>query len=999
MPRNIRCLAQVALLVALVAFVLSTPMVLGQGLSPFYGKNKVKYDKHDWQVYRSPHFEVYYYPEFEQELGRLVSYAESAYERVSNELKHEISFPIPLILYKTFSEFAQTNLFPIEIPEGVGAFAEPARDRMVIPVDSPPDELQELFIHELTHIFQFDIIPRSLVRRSVAVWIDEGMATYMEDEWDALDLMTLRDAAVTDQIPTFEELNIGFSRTPYTFGASIFDFMEERFGKEGVRQFIFALRRAVVGGVSSEVYQQAFRMSPEEFYREYKRWLVERFKPFRDKEIPDDYSVDLSPDPRRGKYVAALSSAVSPSKEIIAVMSFSRREQEIDIILLSARDGSVIKSLTPGYSSAFENIVGLIGEDALVGRNISWTPDGDHIVFFGKHKKRRALMVVNLLESKVAKCIVHELDRALFPHAGPDGWVYFAALKDAIGDIYRVNLKTEEIQNLTEDDFYDKFPTVTPDGEWLYYTRRISGHDKIYKLRIDDPDERLQVTFGTHDDSSPIVSDDGKYLFFSCNEDDDIFNIRSLDLETDDIIQYTDVLGGNFSPSLIQDPETNEDLLLFTSYHKGNWGLYTLPLDEPVKEITADMVARTEGPVIDFVPPVSHQIISENKRKKGTFEKFFVDGAPPINVGVTSGGDFFGGTGISFSDVLGDQNFTFIAASVREFRTYFGSYTNRSGRLQYSLAGYDTTQFFFTTPVFTTAQLLSRDDRLATIRLTGVSATAIYPISRFRRFEISTGIYRQGTNFQDPADNPFGTGFASPAQIAQFQAIAEQRFPNGTVLPVSTAFVQETTRFRNFGPIAGSTVYAGVTYSPAGPFLSRTTLNLDARKYFQLTTNGLFAVRFRGFRSTGDAPDIFWFGGNGDMRGYPYLAFVGNQAFFANAELRFPVIEAALTPIGFVGPLRGILFFDMGGAAYNDQPFQIFTSERRLSSLGVQCGPAGFAPCVSEGFGLKDAVASYGIGFGLNIFGLPLNWSFAKLTDLSTTLDGWKTDFWIGIPF
>ena len=90
---------------------------------PYYGKNKVQYDHPDWQVYRSPHFEVYYYPEFEEHLGRVVSYAESAYERVSNELKHEISFPIPLILYKTFSEFAQTNLFPSEVPEGVLALA------------------------------------------------------------------------------------------------------------------------------------------------------------------------------------------------------------------------------------------------------------------------------------------------------------------------------------------------------------------------------------------------------------------------------------------------------------------------------------------------------------------------------------------------------------------------------------------------------------------------------------------------------------------------------------------------------------------------------------------------------------------------------------------------------------------------------------------------------------------------------------------------------------
>ena len=32
---------------------------------PYYGKNKVTYDNFNWRVYKSPHFEVYYYPEFE----------------------------------------------------------------------------------------------------------------------------------------------------------------------------------------------------------------------------------------------------------------------------------------------------------------------------------------------------------------------------------------------------------------------------------------------------------------------------------------------------------------------------------------------------------------------------------------------------------------------------------------------------------------------------------------------------------------------------------------------------------------------------------------------------------------------------------------------------------------------------------------------------------------------------------------------------------------------
>src|SRR5436190_19671746 len=126
---------------------------------PYFGKNKVKYDNFAWRVYKSPHFEVYYYPEFEQHLARLVSYLESAYLKLSTGLKHELSRPVPAILYKTHSEFEQTNLFPSFVPEQVLAFAEPLRGRLVLPIDEPPDMLMGLIQHEMTHVSAFDLIP------------------------------------------------------------------------------------------------------------------------------------------------------------------------------------------------------------------------------------------------------------------------------------------------------------------------------------------------------------------------------------------------------------------------------------------------------------------------------------------------------------------------------------------------------------------------------------------------------------------------------------------------------------------------------------------------------------------------------------------------------------------------------------------------------------------------------------------------------------------------
>src|SRR5258706_3080363 len=154
--RPLPVLAVVAVLLAGLAgsAAAQTPLV------PYFGKNNILYDKFDWHIYTTDHFEIYYYPELEKHLERVAGYAESAYQQVSADLRHDLSFRVPLILFKTHSEFEQENVDP-GITEGVGAFAEPSHDRMVLPIDEPSDQLYGLIHHELTHVFQFDIIPQS----------------------------------------------------------------------------------------------------------------------------------------------------------------------------------------------------------------------------------------------------------------------------------------------------------------------------------------------------------------------------------------------------------------------------------------------------------------------------------------------------------------------------------------------------------------------------------------------------------------------------------------------------------------------------------------------------------------------------------------------------------------------------------------------------------------------------------------------------------------------
>src|SRR5207247_252393 len=259
----------------------------------------------------------------------------------------------------------------------------PEQHRMVLPIDSPSDQLYGLIVHELTHQFEFDIIPQSLIRRSVPLWVNEGLSDYERGLWSPMDLMTVRDAAVADIVPKMSELegygNSGNPRLIYNLGHAVFEFIEAKFGKEGIRQYLFALRKSVIGG-GEDAYEEALRMKKDEFDEAFERYLKELFKPFRDKERPADYGRDLAPDKEKTSFAEAISIAPSPSGDLIAVATGNRKDGELDLVLVSAKDGSIVRNMTPGFDKdlGFDHIVEY-GERWNTVPWMSWSPKGDRL--------------------------------------------------------------------------------------------------------------------------------------------------------------------------------------------------------------------------------------------------------------------------------------------------------------------------------------------------------------------------------------------------------------------------------------------------------------------------------------------------------------------------------------------------------------------------------------------------------------------------------------------
>src|SRR5688572_26062437 len=969
-----------AQLVLTVCFVLPTAAVAGAqtGYIPYYRKNQIRYDNFNWHTYTTDHFEIYYYPEIEPHLERIAGYAESAYQHVSSELKHDLSMKLPLILFSTASEFWQQNVIPGQAQEGVGAFAEPGRYRIVMPIDEPPDLLYRLVVHELTHQFQFDIIPTGLIRRNMPLWVFEGMSDCMTGYWRPLDIMTVRDAAASDIVPKMSEMEEygGFSnpRLIYNLGHAAFEFIESKWGKEGVRAYVFALRRSVIGG-SDDAYQEAFQITPEEWDQQFDRYLKDRFKPFRDKERPADYGRDLAPDPRKGRFANVLSIEPSPSGDLIAGMTGNGRDREYDIVLFSAKDGSVIRNLTSGFdqSMGFEYLATPGGRWNSVPW-MSWSPQGDRLAYFVRTEKDRSLIVQNVVSKKIEVRIpLTTIDAPESPDFSPDGkMVTFSGMRGSVADIFTVDLESKNIVNLTSDAFAQYSPTWAPDGRSIVYLTRVSGNEKLFRMDANGGN-KVQLTFGTHDEGGAQFLDPNTLVFSSTAvnpaepidpevaKNGQIYNLWTLDLKTNELRQFTDALSGNISPVVLRDSPVNR--LAFVTYFKGEYGLHVLERkDEITKVASADF--GTPGPIVDFQAPLTHTIVADNKKKKGKFEKLFLEGRPPVALGVTSGGDVFGGTQVTFTDVLGDQQFSLLMASVSQYRTMSFTWLNMERRMQWALQGFNQTQFYygqlegvFYDPAY--AGLIDRDLATATRTIQGGSAFAIYPFNRYRRVEVFGGFSRFEERYNDPLLEQLSIEY-------QQEQFGRNLFNNGSMMPLGVAFVQETTIFREFGPLSGSTMRLAYEVAPKiGDSLSRQTLDGDARKYFRLGATGLLALRARGFKSWGTNPDYTFFGGNSELRGFEYLEFIGQNAFFTNAELRFPLIDAMATPIGVLGGVRATLFAGLGGASFAGTPFKVFSNSTEVHTPIVDYNNDGTpvlgVPILVSGRRFVDARASYGI--------------------------------------
>jgi Tol biopolymer transport system component len=954
-----------------------------------FGQNKIVYDKFHWNIYHSTHFDIYFYDEERSALQKVVDNAESAYDDLSRKFNFQISKKIPIIYYHTHSAFEQTNVDLNFIPEGVGAFAEPTRNRMVLPIDTTDEKLLQLITHEMTHVFEYEILFQGKLGKTITanppLWFMEGLASFMGQDEDTKDRMVLRDAVVNDQVPHITHAQ-GGGYFAYRFGHAVFEYIQQKYGWEGLRDFVYEYRNTI-GSSVDKALKRAFDVTPEEFDSHFRTWLRKRYLPaLVAKGEPQEYgepfkiNTDIESE--------EISPVPSPSGDLLAAITTYK--EDADVVLFNIPERKLLKNLTSGYTSKYEYaIVQMLTVGPVMGRDVGFAPNGDQIALFVKRERGRNLMLINSLTGSIERSVPMKVEQQLSPAYSPDGAkIAFAGYIGSQPDIFIYDMKTGDVKNVTNDKFFDGSPVFSPDGKWLVYSSVVNGYSKLIKLSLANPAERYQLTTGEWNDIDSWFTPDGKRIFFASDkqtgrnvekaaaipeEAEDkakrqgdtpkadptnyaAYNIYSLNLENGDVLQFTDVVGGCFTP-VVFTGQNNRERMVFASYYKRRWQLFSTTTDKPLR--AAEKTTLPSAPMLAesrqmFQPPVE-VAVDEDKIEKPRGFHLFIDDVE-VNAGVTSDQLLVSRSTIYMSDMLGDRRFIASLDSVSSFSNFDFLYFDLQHRTNWGFRVYDN-RSFYSTPTATNVF-----DRHQLYRETGAIGILSYPFDRYHRLDAGLGYQQRDINY------PF-----LDAQGNFFVINYHDSFPI-----VSTTFSGDTTIFRQFGPISGHRYEISGDYAPdtkRGGTLS-SDYSLDARQYLQVSSRTLLAARLFVGHSNGNLPNFYYFGGLNTLRGYDFRSIIGNQAAFANFEFRFPLIDVLAMPWMVLQQVRGDLFFDIGGAKFNGQPYTFFKGGR-----------------------LVDGAASVGYGLSFDFLGLELHWDFAKHTNLKQSYGKYRTEFWIGETF
>jgi hypothetical protein len=1009
---------------AALAFLLAA--LCGQSAgAQYFGRNKVQYEKFDWRIMKTDHFDLYFYPAESLKVHDAGRQQERWYTRLSDIFRHQFDRK-SVVFYADHPDFQQTNVIGESVEEGTGGVTEGMRTRVVLPFTGVYDDDEHVIGHELVHVFQYNIAETApgqggLARlNALPLWLIEGMAEYFSlGRNDALTAMWMRDAVMRDKFPTIKQLTTDPRFFPYRYGQALWAYIGGRWGDRAVVDvYRTALRvgwdQALVRalGLNSDSLSKDWAAANKAFYA----------GQIAGRQHPDSIGKLIV---RVGKNPSEynLGPTQSADGKYLAFFTTKTNLFGIDLVLADASNGKILRRLAGPQSDGHFDAISFINSSG------DWSPDGQRFAFVVYAQGNNDIAILRTRNGDIERRIRPDGVGAVYNVTwSPDGkQLAFSGAKGGVSDLYLLDVETGALRQLTNDRYADIQPAFSPDGRTIAFVtdrgpgtsfeRLTFGDLQIATADVASGQITVQQGFAKGKHINPQYSSDGRSLFF-VSDQDGISDIYRMDLASNQLFRITRMATGvsgitAISPAISVARTTGT--LMFTVFKGQGHEIVSLEgsalAGEPVTATPPGTVASNAtlppGDVAGnmtvaayLMDPINGLVSGTEFRTVPYRASFALDALGQPALGVASGPfgtGVAGGVSALWGDQLGDQAIFSAVQANGTVRDFGGAvyYQNLKRRLNW-LTGIEHI------PYLTGYQFASAGGPncptsvcfytvLQRTFVDALSVSAQYPFSSTRRFEM--GISGTRLAFEQQVDS-----VATDPSVS-FVRARGQRFQQGPpplyYAQANAALVGDNSFGGFTSPIAGQR-YRFEAAPTVGTVIFNTAL-ADYRRYFfkrpfTLAFRGLHYGRYGRDAENYDRLSPLYLGEETLMRGYGYGSFraeecidtfdptgsrcpvferlLGSRVAVLNTEIRIPVFGTS--GFGLINfpylPLEVSPFFDAGLAwAAGQDPDLRFTSSANATptSCTNDFTDQGFLrPCAD-----RIPVFSAGVSFRVNILG------------------------------
>ncbi len=940
----------------------------------YFGQNKPSYKQFNFELFKTPHFEIYHYSTSDSLIKTIALKSEQWYSYHQQVLMDTFKVRNPLILYSSHADFQQTNAIHGYIGIGTGGVTEGFKKRIVMPVSYSKLQTNHVLGHEMVHAFQYDLLQKRSVMgisavQNIPLWMIEGMAEYLSvGNTDSHTVLWMRDALIHHKFPTLKELTTDLRYSPYRFGQAFWSYISNTYGEQFVSKlFLETANKGVDKAIADVLY-----MSMDSLSMVWKESLSKHLLQNINDSTFSIHGDRILSRKNSGKY--NLAPSVSPDGNRLIFLS-ERDLFSLDLYLADAKTGTVLKKL---YTSTKSDRIDDINYMETSG---TWSPDGKFFAYMAYVKGVSALIIFNVEKGKIVREIkIDEVDAMSYPAWSPkESIIVFTGLKYGVSDLYLYNLDNDELQNITNDPFCNLQPSWDRAGEEIFYVtdapdplqeRYLTTQYNIAKLHLNTLKKAVFSTFSGSKNVNPVVGNDASKVFF-LSDRDGTRNLYLFDVRKNIIEQLTFYPTGitgitPLAPAL----NISKNELYYNMLWEGEFSIVRTNINQ-IQKTAVEVDDRKVDLYTSRLMPYSKypSIVDQNLTAKivvlpeepDSFytepvkARFKLDYIGNTSMGVMTsryGAGMAGSVEARFSDILGDH-MLYSGVSINGEIYDFGgqvAYINKKRPLKLGVSvshiPYQTGYLDFE------EDLESGDERLSYyFRRTFIDKLTLfgyYPINKSHRVE--AGISAANYSYRTEKVENFNYYYSISNQNRK---VVDSPSPFAVGI-IDFAYVIDNSKFGLASPIEGKRIRLAYERYLSG--IDMNTLLFDFRKYFRLKPY-TFALRMYHYGRYGSGSDDYrlydlYIGYPWYIRGYESGSFFGDEsegkisanqlwgskAIVSNLEWRIP----------FSGPknyawIKSQIFFSElaifydAGIAWDDvsSPVLSFTSNSKSKRIPI----------------------------------------------------------------